>query len=190
MTIWFTSDWHYSHKNIIKYCKRPFQTVEEMNEKLVNNWRLMVKPNDVVYFLGDFIFSVNKETIAQVVGSLRAKEVRFIAGNHDSHLKAATKQLFTSYSEYKEITVNDSTAPAGIQHIVLCHYPLLSWNRSFYGSWMLHGHCHGGLGDDINALRLDVGVDPWGFKPVSYEEIKEKMRHKQPKMAEMPNPDL
>jgi calcineurin-like phosphoesterase family protein len=190
MTIWFTSDWHYSHKNIIKYCKRPFQTVEEMNEKLVSNWSNLVRPSDTVYFLGDFIFSVNKETIAQVVSSLRAKEVHFIAGNHDSHLKGATKSLFASYSEYKEITVPDVTAPGGVQHIVLCHYPMLSWNRSFYGSWMLHGHCHGNLGEDKISLRMDVGVDPCGFKPISYEQIRDKMRQKQPKMAEIPNPDL
>lgn len=190
MTTWFTSDWHYSHKNIIKYCNRPFSTIEEMNDALVINWLRSVKPNDTVYFLGDFIFSVDKETIGQVITSMRAKEVHFIAGNHDVHLRAATREKFTTYSDYKEITVNDSTVPGGIQHIVLSHYPMLSWNKSFYGSWMLHGHCHGNLGEDPNALRVDVGVDCWGFKPVSYEQLKEKMRQKNPKMAEHLHKDV
>jgi calcineurin-like phosphoesterase family protein len=161
-----------------------------MDAALLNYWCNLVRPSDTVYFLGDFIFSVNKEIITNVVGSMRAKEVHFIAGNHDTHLKGATKSLFTSYSDYKEITVHDVNAPGGVQHIVLCHYPMLSWNRSFYGSWMLHGHCHGNLGEDKTSLRMDVGVDPCGFKPISYEQIRDKMKGKQPKMLELAERDL
>ncbi len=172
--IWFSSDWHLFHENIIKYSKRPFTNVAEMNNKIVENWNSLVSENDICFFLGDFAFPKSKEQekeLARIVNSLKGREKHFINGNHDKKLKTYIKQCFTSISDYLELEVNDTD-------IVMSHYPFLSWNKSFYGSWMLHGHCHGTLKEDPHMKRVDVGIDCWKYSPVSFDVLKNKMDQK------------
>ena len=69
--IWFTSDLHFGHQNIIKFCNRPWKTVEEMNEGLIANWNSVVKDDDIVFDLGDFAFAPNskwKEILSRLNG--------------------------------------------------------------------------------------------------------------------------
>jgi len=167
MTIWFTSDHHFGHSNIIKYCNRPFNDVDDMNESMIKNWNQRIGPNEVVYYIGDFAIDKKPEKfLARLNG-----QKYLIQGNHDH--KPRIEHGWSGIFDYKEIRHEK-------QHIVLCHYAMRVWSRSHYGSWMLYGHSHGTLPDDINALSIDVGVDCHDYKPISFEEIKATMDRKKP----------
>lgn len=159
--IYFTSDLHFGHKNIINYCNRPFSSVEEMNEKLIENWNSVVKPNDIVYNLGDFSFHSDPRQFTERLNG----EHHLILGNHD-RIGQLNRCNFASIKHYNEIKID------GIK-IVLFHYPMISWNGSFHGSWQLYGHCHG-TNKIILDNSMDVGVDCNNYLPISFDEIKEK----------------
>ncbi len=132
MKIFFTSDTHFGHANIIKYCNRPFESVNQMDEVLINNWNSVVRPDDEVYHLGDFSFADPKKYVYRLNG-----KIHLIKGNHDYRRKDRlfleagivwVKDLF----ELKKVDPN----------IVLCHYAMRVWPKSHYGAWQLYGHSH------------------------------------------------
>jgi len=154
---------------VIKYSKRPYANVEEMDEALVANWNERVQPGDRVYHLGDFSFHKPART-ATILSRLKG-EIHFIKGNHDSNLKGDLLNRFASFGDYKDIKV-------GGQHIVLFHYSLRVWNRSHAGAWQLYGHSHGSLDNPDSLLSFDVGVDPQNYRPINFEEVREQMEGK------------
>lgn len=167
MTTWFTSDTHFGHKNIIKYSNRPFETKEEMDFKMIENWNKRVGRADTVYHLGDFCFA-NEQEGQSILDRLNGKK-HLIIGNHD---KAGTRlKGWESISHYKEVSIDG-------QFIILCHYAMRVWNKSHHGSWMLYGHSHGSLPDDPNALSFDVGVDCHNYQPINMDEIRRIMKKK------------
>lgn len=170
MTTWFTSDTHFGHANVIKYCDRPFSSVEEMDEAIVTNWTSVIRPDDDVYHLGDVMFH-RGERVGQILSRLTGR-IHLIRGNHDHHsfLRDHHKR-FVSIEKLDEVRIDGTT-------IVLCHFPMLSWNKSHHGSWHLHGHCHGKLPDDPGFYRLDVGVDPHAFRPLSFDDVRTIMSAK------------
>lgn len=168
MTKYFTSDTHYDHGNIMRYCHRPFETVEEMNTTMISNWNSVVKPGDEVYHVGDFAFVKNKNRINEILRQLNG-QVHLILGNHDK--QPAKQANFASVSSMKKIKIGDTK-------IILCHYAMRVWDQSHYGTYHLYGHSHGTLADDPNALSCDIGVDCWNFTPVSIEQIREVMHKK------------
>lgn len=174
MTTWFTSDTHYFHKNIIKYSNRPYASVEEMNKGLIENFNKKVKPEDKWYHLGDFGFA-HPDQLRDIKRQLNG-DGELILGNHD-HIKDFAG-VFSRVSTYQEIKISDPTARQGIQRIVLFHYSMRVWNQSHRGAWQLYGHSHGTLYNDPNLLSMDVGVDPCGYNPISYEEVRELMKKK------------
>lgn len=169
MDIWFISDTHFFHKNIIEYCDRPFDSVKEMNEALVTNWNECVKPHDLIYHTGDVSFGKAEET-SDLLALLNG-EKHLIRGNHDKGREKGWRDHWRTVNDFKEIKWAD-------QKIVLCHYALRVWNRSHYGSWHVYGHSHGELDDDPHALSWDVGVDNNDFKPVSFDQLAEIMSQK------------
>jgi calcineurin-like phosphoesterase family protein len=174
MTIWFTSDTHYYHKNIIKYSNRPYKHVDEMNEALIENYNKRVQKDDTCYHLGDFGFA-DKPKLDNVIRRLNGQK-HLILGNHD-HAKNFMG-VFGSVHQYMEIKVPDQDARQGVQSIILFHYSMRVWNKSHYGAWQLYGHSHGTLSNPQDLLSMDVGVDPCGYAPISYEEVKELMKKK------------
>lgn len=176
--IYFTSDTHFGHKNVIEYCRRPFESVEEMDEELIRRWNVVVGPEDEVYHLGDFSFHRERRTF-EILDQLNGKKF-LIFGNHDKlKIDLFCENQFGWIEHYHELQVPDSEIDLGHkQEIILSHYPFESWNKRHYGSWHLHGHCHGTLPSGDHQARLDVGVDCWAFAPVSYEEIKKVMTRK------------
>jgi len=166
---YFGSDWHLCHANIIKYDKRPFKSVQEMNDTILFNHNTIVKPGDNFYFLGDFCFDVRR---AEEFLELMNGNLFFIKGNHD---KNDTIKLYKQYGTYlgeqKKIKI-------GEQEIVLNHYSMNVWDKCHHGSWHLFGHSHGSLLDNPNSLSFDVGCNIWGYEPLEFERVKEIMSHK------------
>lgn len=174
--IYFTSDTHFSHANIIKYCSRPFSSAEEMDEHMIKQWNSRVKPGDTVYHLGDFGFT-NQERLKKIIERLNGQKF-LIWGNHDKTLQGSQelKDMFVKCTNFLEISVKDADVERGSQKIVLCHYAMLVWNKSHHGAWMLHGHSHGSLKYPYKMKIMDVGVDSNNFAPVSYDEVKAAMQ--------------
>lgn len=179
MTIWFTADTHFNHKNIITYCNRPYSTLVDHDNSLITNWNGVVQEADTIYHLGDFAFGKPEEwrgIIDQLHGN-----INLIYGNHDHRDKLRKLELLgkkiTILGQYHEIAVKDEEMDV-TQVIVLCHYPIESWNKRNHGAWHLHGHCHGTLRSPDHLARMDVGVDCNNFCPVSYDTVKEHMTRK------------
>lgn len=164
--IFFTSDTHFYHANVIKYSNRPYGSVEEMNAAIIQNWNSVVRPGDRIYHLGDFGFA-RPEQLTRILEQLNGQKY-FIVGNHDKSMwDASVKKHFIKYADMMELSV-------GKQKLVLCHYPLASWNRAHHGSFMLHGHSHGSyVAPDYRIW--DVGVDVNNMTPISYDEIERKL---------------
>jgi calcineurin-like phosphoesterase family protein len=151
-----------------------------MNKALIDNWNSKIKPGDVVFHLGDVGFGhhdQNREVIKQLNGHRH-----LILGNHD-HAKDYYS-VFSWVGDYLEIKVADPDAKQSIQRIVLFHYAMRVWNQSHRGAWQLYGHSHGTLPEDPTLLSMDVGVDPRGYYPIGYLEVKELMKKKTPKPSD------
>lgn len=169
--IYFTSDLHLSHKNVVKHNNRPFETVEEMNEALIHNWNKRVGEDDEIYILGDLTFKgpvVAREFLSRLCG-----KKYFIRGNHDRFLKneESIQDLFVWIKDYHELLYKE-------RRFILFHYQISSWNHFYRKSIHLHGHQHNTMEYNISnrenkLLRYDVGVDANDFAPVSIEEIME-----------------
>jgi calcineurin-like phosphoesterase family protein len=162
MTNYFTSDSHFGHENVIRYCNRPFANADEMDEAMIERWNAIVKPNDTVYHLGDF--AMGKNAAPNILRRLNGTK-HLIWGNHDSN-QTRKLDLWASSQYALEIKEADKL-------IVLCHYSMRVWNKSHYGSLMLYGHSHGSM--EGNDQSLDVGVDCWNFEPITLEQILERM---------------
>ena len=161
MKYWFTSDEHYGHHNIIKYCNRPFSSVGEMDEILIQNHNKVVKKEDIVLHGGDFTLKRRDEAF-KYINELNGKHF-FVRGSHDYWMKNL------EFHELWEKKING-------QYVVVCHYAMRVWPRSHYGSWQLYGHSHGKL--EPIEKQHDIGVDNNKFFPVSFEEIVEIMKTK------------
>ena len=174
MSNYFTSDTHFGHANIIKYCDRPYSSLSEMDENLVVNWNKVVRPNDSIYHLGDF--TLGREEEARAYFSRLNGKISVIPGGHDK--RWVSKGEYISKSGYPVVVLSPlETVKVNIsgitQLIVLCHYAMLVWDRSHYGSWHLYGHTHCNLHPLPNSL--DVGIDCWNYFPVSLEQVAEEM---------------
>lgn len=173
--VWFTSDLHFRHKNIIQYTNRPW-TFEEQTEQLISRWNSRVGLMDDVYHLGDFTFASRKqfdETV-EIIKSLNGR-IHFIKGNHcDDILWRMIEQANLPHviwiKEYSKIRVDGHP-------VVLCHFPFTIWDQKHHGAWHLHGHCHGSF--QGQGKILDVGIDNHPDHQVfSWEEVKEFMNNR------------
>jgi len=165
--VWFTSDTHFGHKNIIKHCKRPYENASIMDEDMIAKWNSVVKPADEVGHLGDFSFHrsdwrPDQHILERLHGTKHA-----IVGNHDSaQFMRKCDEWITVTEGVKEMSfkLNDES-----YHFVLSHYPLREWNGFFHGAYHLFGHVHAMMAPYCRSM--DVGVDTNNFMPYSLEEI-------------------
>jgi calcineurin-like phosphoesterase family protein len=182
--IYFASDNHWGHQRILEFCKRPFKDVEEMNQKMIENWNNKVPTNGIVYHLGDFCwggYPFWKKIREQLNG-----EIVLIKGNHC--LKNLTP---TAHNLFKHVAYQMRIEIEG-RKIWLNHYPLLCYGgtyRDFNGlEWALSGHVHlsnikernTGLDyerciNNFFPTQYDVGVDFNDFTPISWNEVNEKI---------------
>lgn len=165
MNIFFTSDTHFGHRNIIEYCNRPFTSVEDMDDSMVETWNKTVSHGDVVYHLGDMAFH-NYDHIKRLKGI-----IKLVPGNHDHE---RSKHVFPLVNEvlpevhYLKIDKE--------RRFVLCHYPFESWRREY--PYHLHGHMHGT--GTLRTNRLDVGMDSLSeraiYAPVALESVMNRIK--------------
>lgn len=163
--IYFTSDLHLGHNNIIKFTNRPFNNVEEMNDVLISNFNSIVGKNDTVYILGDLCYRVKREDANHLVSRLNGKKI-LIIGNHDINYD---HDMFDEITYFKVIKYNKVS-------FSLMHYPMLSWPHSNHNGIQLHGHIHSNYMDNVNnknneIKRYDVGVDANNYYPISIDRI-------------------
>lgn len=202
MTIWFTADLHFSHDNIIKYCKRPFITSEIMNKALITNYNKLVNPKDTVYFLGDIGFS---NDLFQIIPQLKGLKV-IILGNHDKKGVVFYKKIgFDLVLTRAQIKVGKRIL--NLQHVpnrsiydlirLTCFYIFgktknRSWKyritkiktefdyykrSSTNKNWTICGHIHKNW--LIKNKHINVGVDMWDYKPINLDKIIELINKKE-----------
>ena len=169
MSIFFTADMHFGHENantgkgIRQHCDRPFSSIEEMDAKLIENWNSRVSNKDEVYILGDFAWRNHAHYLMAVKG-----KKHLVQGNHDK-MSQDVLRSFTSVGQIVQKAFNG-------QLIIMCHFPMRSWNARAHKSWHLFGHVHGRLNNTLLPRTLDVGVDTHAFMPWSLDEVVEAMK--------------
>ena len=172
-TIYFSSDFHFNHDKIIDICNRPC-TRETHEEWLLNSINNVVDRKHTLYILGD-VSMANKNKTERFIDKIKCKQKHLIKGNHDNSIHNSTR--FESINDIKDFTYSKF----GLNiHIVLCHYSLLSWNRSVHGSWNLFGHSHCRPLEYSPRYSFDVGIDrpEHLWRPYSLYEIYQIMYYK------------
>ena len=180
--IYFTSDLHMGHKNIIKFQAhtRPYNNLHEMHSDYIKKWNDTIEPNNTIYHLGDFSFNNPERYICHLNG-----HIKFVPGNHDKWARKEKYQSLRSKSgSLIEILPPIITITHKKQKIILCHYPIREWDSKHHGSWHLCGHSHGNLHATKleckdAGLCLDVGVDSWNGCPLSFYDIQKLMEKKE-----------
>jgi calcineurin-like phosphoesterase family protein len=178
--VWFASDYHFHHANVIKYDNRPFKDVDDMNEMLIDTWNHYIAKNDIVFYLGDFCF--NRKLLKETVDKLNGR-IHYILGNHDNEKDLLKLNRFESVNDYINLMVSDEENPRKYQGIIMMHYPILSWDKAHHGNWHLHGHTHQNLEkvmpDYYKYKVLDISCNGWDYAPIHYTDIKEAMQAKE-----------
>lgn len=181
--LWFTSDLHVGHRNVIQFCKRPFSDIKEMNEKLIENWNSVVRENDIVFILGDVFWFNDRHAIKKFL--LKLNGIKYIVpGNHDDFSKYTQLEL-------QNVVLCDDITQLFIEHktpdkwskkiyeVFLSHYPMMTWPHRENGAMQLFGHIHSckekrdGMDQDLplHKNQCDVGVDYWDYAPVNFETL-------------------
>ena len=166
--IFFTSDLHFSHKNIAKFCPqfRPFDNIADMDEYLIETWNNTVSPDDDVYNLGDLSFAHDIKKIAAVLSRLNGKH-HLIYGNHDDIIRRHNKDLFETVKHDGHPLLSSARTYLKLKldeidnTLILFHYPINEWDGCHRGWYHLYGHLH----DRVAAIKgraLNVGFDLHG----------------------------
>lgn len=168
----FTSDLHFYHDKVCQFNDRPWESTEN-TERLIDLWNSTVRPGDTTYHMGDFSFlrHTDVQRLIDLIEALNGQKV-FVLGNHDEDfLWSKVRRAGLSRVQFIGDTYR---AKINGQLIYMCHFPWEVWNRSHYGTWHLHGHCHGNL--EARGKRLDVGLDNHPeHRFFSFEEVKTHM---------------
>lgn len=170
--IFFTSDTHFGHANVMQYCNRPWTMVNEMDDGLIERWNNCIKPGDTVYHLGDFCLTKRVDVIDGWLSRLNGT-IRLVRGNHDEWTKRYDRLVNKDKIKWIQDYAERTFVVEGKKHkIIMSHFPMLFWHKSHHGSIMLHGHSHGGAQTyNEKVRRMDVGVDCHNWHPVLLENV-------------------
>ncbi|MEN3230253.1 metallophosphoesterase [Methylorubrum rhodesianum] len=167
----FVSDTHFGHVAILSprmSTQRPFASIEEHDETLIARWNAAVRPGDTVWHLGDFCYRCSGGYARSIFGRLRGRHRFLVRGNHD---KIGARLPWDDVVDAARVVVQQ---PDGTpQGVWLSHYAHRVWPRMHYGDLHLYGHSHGTLPG--TAASTDVGVDCFGFRPVTIDEIRVRL---------------
>lgn len=156
--VFFTSDTHFSEETYLYYDLRPFQNIEEMNEKLIENWNQTVQPNDVVFHLGDF---GDPEEIHDILGQLKG-DITICPSKNDP-----------SFVELINMNFKCVAHELFFQHIEFMFY-LSHKDQYINNPAILNIHGDGNYSPKINGNSINVSVKHWDYKPV---EINQLIKH-------------
>ena len=161
MNMFVTSDLHFGHKSILKFCKetRPFADLDDMKQKIVDEINTLCDPLDTLYHLGDLYFGKSQEELREILSQIKCR-LRFIRGNHDHSNHVKVMKEFGLVDDYLEYNHNGNL-------VVMSHYPMTFWNKAHYGSVHLFAHMHGRY--QSPGRSIDVGYDAHG-RILSLEE--------------------
>ena len=168
--IFYTADLHLGYAPILQATARPFASVEEMDKALIRNWNEAVRPDDVVYIVGDLSWNEGRAP-TRYLARLNGRK-HLIRGNHDTGIADAWR-----FFEYCESVTDFLELDDGGSHVILCHYPILHEK----GGYMVHGHLHNQRNHAYQLLRtlprvLNAGVDVNFYRPVTLAELIENNR--------------
>lgn len=165
---YYISDLHLFHNRILEKFNRPFSSVEEMHEVIINNWKNKVKDDDTVYILGD-VGMYHAREIGNILNNLPGRKI-LVTGNHDfkNIHSSSYKKTFAKITSYLEIKDNG-------RNVVLFHYPIEDWNGKYRGYYHLHGHVHIN-GDSLSKKdrRYNVSAEIVDYTPISLDELEQK----------------
>jgi calcineurin-like phosphoesterase family protein len=198
--LFFTSDTHYSHSNICSATTnwsvndgyaRKFDSLQDMNQRLVDNINNMVGEDDILIHLGDWSFG-GFDKIEEFRSQINCKNIHLTFGNHDHHIernKEGVQRLFSSVQQYLRLeVVRPLTKSMNEKFTFICmHYPIASWHDMNQGVIHLHGHVH--LPEHLRIAEgkaMDVGVDGNKLEPLSLNEIVEIMKDRPIKKLALP----
>ena len=191
--IWFTSDCHFGHRNILNFCERPFENTKEMEKAIIENWNRIVKPNEKVFCLGDFSWFHSRHEIKKIINRLNG-EIYMILGNHDKEeafeLCDTEKLHICSDITYlylrPEIDDADNRFETNCYTVVLSHFPQLCYSQSEKSNtYNFFGHIHSRknqpmieFGEPIKLLKrqqYDIGMDRHNYTPIDFFDILKKI---------------
>lgn len=165
---WFTSDEHYGHANIIKYCNRPYDSVEGMNRDLIARHNSVVKPGDVVCHVGDFV--TRTTVVPGIVPQLNGTHI-LIRGNHDK-IKHMNRYLAAGFSSiHEKLWIECGHKMLTIQHIPENENRVYDNLERIERETIIHGHTHSK--EKASRGHVHVGVDAWNYFPVSFDTVLE-----------------
>lgn len=167
MKTYITSDLHFGHQNIMKFCPvsraRYHNDISYMNEQMVKEWNEIVEPDDLTYILGDFAF-LPADKATQYLRRLNGRKI-LIEGNHDRKLlqDIQFRAEFVEVHKYHDIVYNGTK-------VVMLHYPIAEWDQMHRGSVHFHGHLHGNTSGMEDFRCIDVGMDATGWIVLEMED--------------------
>lgn len=170
-TLW-SSDHHFGHRALLDErmaARRPFASIEENDETLIANWNAVVRPEDTVWHLGDFCYRCSEEYARSIFARLKGKRRFLVLGNHD---RISARLPWDGIFDVARVAAPDPATGATVG-LFLFHYACRVWPRMHRGDLHLYGHSHGTLPG--TAASTDVGVDCFGFRPVTLDEIRARL---------------
>lgn len=195
--VFFISDLHFGHRNILSFCQRPFKDVKDMEIKMISYWNKTVSDKDIVFVLGDTFWFNDRKAMKRILNQLNGKNIYLILGNHcDPRVYERLKseeiigdriQLLSDVVTLylREYNPNNPENPTLLGEIILSHYPLMTWSHRDKGAINLFGHIHSGprslctLDQDLplwEGKQYDVGADNNEYTPIEFNKIIEKLK--------------
>jgi calcineurin-like phosphoesterase family protein len=160
MAIYFTADHHFGDSRARTFYRRPFASVDEMDEAMIRRWNTVVESEDEVWHLGDVAVRQPADRVASLLSALNGHKHLVVVNNDGDAVTACAG--WRSVEAYAELLID------GIR-LVLCHYPFRTWRDMHKGAINLHGHSHGRL--KPLTRQCDVGVDVCDFRPIRLGDI-------------------
>lgn len=191
--IWFTSDLHLGHRNVIRFCDRPFADEKEMGRGLIQNWNDTVGDNDIVFVLGDTFWFNDSHSIKRVLSQLKGKDIYILPGNHDdfeSYHRVVDPRIHLC-ADIVVVWFTEENKPK--REVWLSHYPMMTWPHRENGTYQFFGHIHSqpdkfeGVDQDLplHWNQADVGCDYWNWKPVELDTLIDYCKGKKEELEQL-----